>query len=226
MRVTAPYFATENAYMKVILIGATGTIGSIVLPFLLQNKDISVVTVSRSGKTDLHADIADSDAVAKMFAAVGRFDALINAAGDCWIGPFEEMTEANWYSGIRSKLTGQINLVMTGRAYINEGGSFTLTSGFLSDDPVKGTINYSVVNGGIDNFVLAASTELPKGIRVNAVSPGLVLPADYEGMHPAAIGQYPVSHERVAHAYYKSAFGYLSGQVFRVWEPSTQYLRK
>ncbi|RFM27342.1 short chain dehydrogenase [Deminuibacter soli] len=212
--------------MKVILIGATGTVGSIVLATLLQNREIEVITVSRTGKTDLHADISDPDAVAKLFGATGSFDALINVAGDCWIGPFDEMTEDSWYTGIRSKLMGQINLVMMGKAYINEGGSFTLTSGFLSDDPVKGTINYSVVNGGIDNFVLAAATELSRGIRINAVSPGLVLPAGHKGMYAATPGQYPVSHDRVAYAYYKSAFGYLTGQVFRVWEPSTQYLRK
>jgi len=212
--------------MKVILIGATGIIGKIILSELKKYEDIDIVTVSRKGNTDLIADISSAEQIREMYAKVGKFDAVINAAGECWIGPFAEMTEENMYVGIKSKAMGQINLVMIGKDYINDGGSFTVTSGFLSDDPIKGTINYSVANGAIDNFVFAASIELKRGIRVNAVSPGWVV-ENYDGkMNSPAVGQYPVSHDKVAHAYYKSAFGYLTGQVFRVWEPSTQYVRK
>ncbi len=219
-------FNINNIHMKVILIGATGIIGKIILSELKKYEHIQIVTVSRSGETDIRADISSLDQIKEMYTRVGSFDAVINAAGDCWVGSFNEMTEDNWYIGIKNKMMGQINLVMVGKDLINNNGSFTLTSGFLSDDPIKGTINYSVANGGIDNFVFAASIELERGIRVNAVSPGSVV-ENYDGnMNTPATGQYPVSHSRIAHAYYKSAFGYLSGQVFRVWESSTQYLRK
>ena len=212
--------------MKVILIGATGVIGNIILAELKKYQNIEVITVSRKGKTNFNIDIASLEQIKDLYAKVKNFDAVINAAGDCWIGPFEEMTEENWYVGIRNKMMGQINLVMAGKDLINDKGSFTLTSGFLSDDPIKGTINYSIANGGIDNFVFAASIELDRGIRINAVSPGLVADSNDGNMNTPAIAQFPVSHSRIAHAYYKSAFGYLSGQVFRVWESSTQYIRK
>ena len=212
--------------MKVILIGATCVIGNIILAELKKYKNIEVITVSRKGKTNFNIDIASLEQIKDLYAKVKNFDAVINAAGDCWIGPFEEMTEENWYVGIKNKMMGQINLVMAGKDLINDKGSFTLTSGFLSDDPIKGTINYSIANGGIDNFVFAASIELDRGIRINAVSPGSVVD-NYDGnMNTPAIGQLPVSHSKIAHAYYKSAFGYLSGQIFRVWESSTQYIRK
>jgi NAD(P)-dependent dehydrogenase (short-subunit alcohol dehydrogenase family) len=212
--------------MRVILIGASGLVGNIILTELKKYEHIEVITVSRKGKTDLNADISSLEQIKAMYAKIKHFDAVINAAGDCWIGPFEEMTEDNWYAGIKNKMMGQINLVMAGKDLINDNGSFTLTSGFLSDDPIKGTIGYSIANGAIDNFVFAASIELNRGIRINAVSPGSVV-ADYDGnMNTPATGQLPVSHSRIAHAYYKSAFGYLSGQVFRVWESSTQYVRK
>jgi NAD(P)-dependent dehydrogenase (short-subunit alcohol dehydrogenase family) len=160
-----------------------------------------------------------------MYAEAVSFDAVISAAGHCHIGPFDQMTEEDMYVGIRNKMMGQINLVMAGKDLINENGSFTLTSGFLSDDPIKGCISYAVANGGIEHFVHAASIELSRGIRVNAVSPGWVV-EDYDGrMDKPTVGQYPVPVDKVVHAYYKSAFGYLSGQVYRVWEPSTQYLR-
>lgn len=219
-------FNLTNLHMKVILIGATGIIGKIILNELKKYEHIQVVTVSRNGETDIKADISSLHQIKGMYATVGSFDTVINAAGDCWVGSFNDMIEDNWYVGIRNKMMGQINLVMAGKDLINTNGSFTLTSGFISDDPIKGTINYSIANGGIDNFVFAASIELERGIRVNAVSPGLVI-ENYDGnMNTPAAGQYPVSHSRIAHAYYKSAFGYLSGQVFRVWESSTQYIRK
>lgn len=212
--------------MKVILIGATGVVGKIILTELKKYENLEVITVSRKGQADINSDISSIEQIKEMYAKAGSFDILINAAGDCWIGPFDEMNEDNWYVGIKNKLMSQINLVMVGKHFINNNGSFTLTSGFLSDDPIKGTINYSIANGGIDNFVFAASIELQRGIRINAVSPGLVV-ENYDGnMNTPVAGQLPVSHSRIAHAYYKSAFGYLSGQVFRVWEPSTQYLRK
>ncbi|SEL02081.1 NAD(P)-dependent dehydrogenase, short-chain alcohol dehydrogenase family [Chitinophaga rupis] len=212
--------------MKVILIGATGILGKNILAALKQYAHLEVVTVARKGGADLTADISSLSAIKEMYAAVGKFDAVICAAGDAYIGPFDTMTEENMYTGIKGKMMGQINLVMAGKDLISDKGSFTLTSGFISDDPVKGTINYAMVNGAIDNFVQAATIELERGIRINAVSPGWVV-ENYDGkMDTPPIGQYPVPIDKVVHAYYKSAFGYLTGQVFRVWEPSTQYVRK
>lgn len=161
-----------------------------------------------------------------MYEKVGPFDAMICAAGDCYIGPFESMTEENLYVGIKNKMMGQINLVLLGKDYINPNGSFTLTSGFLSDDPIRGAINYSMVNGAIEGFVYAATIELQKGIRINAVSPGWVVEQENYSINAPTVGQLPVAVNKVVQAYYKSAFGYLTGQVFRVWEPSTQWLRK
>jgi NAD(P)-dependent dehydrogenase (short-subunit alcohol dehydrogenase family) len=211
---------------KIILVGATGIIGKNILAALKTYEDLEIVTVARKGGADIQADIASLSDIRRMYAEAGAFDALICAAGDAYIGPFDQMTEEDMYVGIRGKMMGQINLVMTGKDLINDKGSFTLTSGFLSDDPIRGCINYAVANGGIDNFVHAASIELSRGIRVNAVSPGWVVEA-YDGrMDKPTVGQYPVPIDKVVHAYYKSAFGYLSGQVYRVWEPSTQYIRK
>ena len=201
--------------MRVILIGA-GILGKIIFKELKKYSDLDIVTVSRNGPTDIHADISSADQIKAMYAQAGSFDSVINVAGHCWIGPFNEMTEENWYFGIKTKMMGQINLVMIGKELINDNGSFTLTTGFLSDDFLKGTINYSVVNGGLENFVRASVLELNRGIRINAISPGYVL-ENYDGrMNTGPAGFYPVSHDRITHAYYKSAFGDLTGRVFNV----------
>jgi NAD(P)-dependent dehydrogenase (short-subunit alcohol dehydrogenase family) len=213
--------------MKVILIGATGVIGKNILRALGgQERSLEIITVSRKGPSDLLLDISSASEIKSMFEQVGPFDALICAAGDCYMGPFEQLTEEQLYVGIKNKMMGQINLVLLGKDYIKPGGSFTLTSGFLSDDPIKGAISYSMVNGAIESFVYAATIELQQGIRINAVSPGLVVEQEELAWDAPTRGQLPVAMNRVVQAYCKSAFGYLTGQVFRVWESSTQWVRK
>lgn len=212
--------------MKVLLVGATGIIGRMLYAELKKDEKLSVITVSRTGDTAIHTDISDAEQIKEMYKKAGMVDAVICAAGTCHIGTIDTLTEEQLYIGIKSKMMAQINLVLLGRSYLNANGSFTLTSGFLSDDPIPGGINYAMANGAIENFVLAAAMELRTTARINAVSPGWVT-EQYQGLGTGHLpGQLPVEHERITHAYYKSAFGYLTGQVFRVWEPSTQYVRK
>jgi len=211
---------------KVILIGATGTIGSKLFAELSKNESLQITTVSRTGDTDINIDIADTAQLKTMFQKTGTIDTVICIAGECAFIPLDTITEADLYIGIRSKMMGQINLVREGRRYLTPGGSFTLTSGFLSDDPVPGGAGYAIANGAIDNFVVAAAMEFRTTLRLNAVSPGWVT-NHYQGLGTSHLpGQLPVSHNAVLHAYYKSAFGFLTGQIFRVWEPSTQSNRK
>ncbi len=91
--------------------------------------------------------------------------------------------------GIRDKLMGQVNLVLIGRDYANDSGSFTLTGGLLSHDPIRFGACISLVNGALDSFVRAAAIELPRGLRINAVSPGLLEES------AAALGDYFRGHE-------------------------------
>ena len=88
--------------------------------------------------------------------------------------PFKDLTEEDYYKGIKNKLMGQVNLVKIGRNYMNHGGSITLTTGILADNPVKMTTSAALVNGGIHSFVKAAALEIKNNIRVNVISPGLV----------------------------------------------------
>lgn len=66
---------------------------------------------------------------------------------------------------------GQANLVRSGRQFIAAGGSFTLMSGVLSQEPIKGSASISMINPGLEGFVRAAALELPRGIRMNVASP-------------------------------------------------------
>jgi len=197
--------------MKIIIIGATGTIGKHVVKALESGNEI-IKAGSKSG--DLQVNISDNGSIKDLFEKVGSFDALISTTGDAHFGPLREMTDANFKVGLNSKLMGQINLVLIGQHYINPKGSFTLTSGSLSEDPIVFGASVSAINGALDAFVKAAAIELENGVRINAISPDVVEESpDYFPYFP---GHIPVSMNRVAQAYVKSVLGAQTGQTYKV----------
>ena len=139
----------------------------------------------------------------------------VSAAGKVQFGALAEMGPAEYGVGLADKLMGQVNLVLIGQGFVADGGSFTLTSGVLSRDPVRFGSSASMVNGAIDSFARAAAIELPRGLRLNAVSPG-VLVESMGAYGPYFRGHEPVPAARVALDYAKSVEGALTGQVFEV----------
>ncbi len=198
--------------MKILVIGASGTIGKFVATALSERHEI-VKAGSKSG--DVQVDIKDAGSIRKMFDKVGKVDAVIAAVGKVHFGEFAKMTEAEIGVGIKDKLMGQVNLVLIGRDFVKDGGSFTLTSGVLSHDPIRFGVGASLVNGALNSFVRAAALEMPRGIRINSISPG-VLEESLPSYGPYFLGHEAVPGKRVANAYVKSVEGLLTGQVISV----------
>lgn len=194
--------------MKIIIIGASGTIGKQVATSLEQEHEIIRVG-SKSG--DIQADITSPEAIKRMFEQAGPFDALVSTAGDAHFGPLKTMTDKEFSVGINSKLMGQINLVLIGQHYIKPKGSFTLISGVLSQDPVLNGANPAAANGAIESFVRAAAIELEHGVRINAVCPTVV--EESPAYFPFFPGHIPVPMKKVINAYHKSILGAGTGQV-------------
>lgn len=198
--------------MKILLIGATGTIGSAVAHELAPRHDI--VRIGRKSG-DFQVDISDSASIRKLFEQTGKFDALICAAGNVNFVPLAEMTEKDFALGLQDKLMGQVNLLLIGREFANDGASFTFTTGVLSHDPIRTGSSAALVNGAIDSFVRAAAIELPRGLRVNSVSPNVLVEA-MDSYAPYFRGFKPVPAVDVALAYAKSVEGLQTGQTFHV----------
>lgn len=197
--------------MKIVIVGASGTLGKHVAGAL--KKEHEVITAgSKSG--DLRVDITSPGSIQQFFEQVRSFDALVSTTGNGHFGPLHTMTDADFRKGLDNKLMGQINLVLAGQHFINPGGSFTLTSGILSEDPIVLGANLSAVNGALEAFVRAAAIELKNDVRINAVSPGVV--EDSPHFFPYFPGHIPVSMERVRQAYLKSILGAATGKVFQV----------
>ena len=198
--------------MKILLIGAAGTIGSAVDKELSQRHE--VIRIGRSSG-DFQVDISDSASIRKLFEQTGKFDALICAAGNVTFAPLGEMNADSFALGLKDKLMGQVNLLLIGREYANDGASFTFTSGILNRDPIRTGASAALVNGAIDAFVKAAAIELPRGLRVNAVSPTVLLEA-MGSYAPYFRGYKPAPGADVALAYAKSVEGLQTGQTFIV----------
>ncbi|AZD00528.1 short chain dehydrogenase [Pseudomonas chlororaphis] len=198
--------------MKILLIGASGTIGSAVDKELSQRHE-----VIRIGRTsgDFQVDISDSASIRALFEQTGRFDALICAAGNVSFAPLGEMSAQHFALGLQDKLMGQVSLLLIGREFANDGASFTFTSGILNRDPIRSGASAALVNAAIDGFVRAAAIELPRGLRVNSVSP-TVLEEAMDSYAPYFRGYKPVPGADVALAYAKSVEGLQTGQTFVV----------
>jgi NAD(P)-dependent dehydrogenase (short-subunit alcohol dehydrogenase family) len=193
--------------MKIIVVGATGTIGKAVVQLLSP-----LHQVVRVGKVrgDYRVDLAQKVSIARLFRELGSFDALICAAGQAQFGELFELNDEDFQLGLANKLMGQVNLVRVGCSYMNDGGSFTLTSGVLGRHPTPGSAALSMVNAAVEAFVRAAALELPRGVRINAVSPPWVKETlEALGMESSA----GMPADRVALAYKASAEGAYTGRV-------------
>ncbi len=196
--------------MRILVVGGHGTIGRRVVEALKLNHEL--VLAGRSDG-DVFVDISNSTSIETMFEQVGKVDALVCIAGEAKWAPFESLTEDDFYIGIRSKMMGQVNLVKIGKDFINQGGSITLSTGILADDPVLNTTSASMVNGAIHSFVKAAALELNE-IRINAVSLGVVEDA-YQKYKDYFPGHNPVPTSEVINAYLKSILGAGTGQIVK-----------
>ncbi|MCA3554615.1 short chain dehydrogenase [Aestuariivirga sp.] len=198
--------------MRILIVGDSGTVGKAAAAELGRRHDI--IRAGRSSG-DLIVDAMREESVKAMYAKLGKVDAIVTCLGHVHFGPVATMSPEQFRIGLNDKLMGQVNLFLLGMNNVNDNGSFTLTSGILDRDPVRAGANAAAVNGAIGAFVKGAAIEMPRGLRINAVSPGLLedSAAKYDGFFP---GHEPVSSARVGLAYAKSVEGALTGQVICV----------
>lgn len=191
--------------MKVLVIGATGTIGQPVADALAQKHE--VIRVGHN-KGDYQVDLASKDSIETLLAQHGPFDAIVSVAGQAAFNPLSQLSDENFELGLRNKLMGQINLVRLGLKHLNAGGSLTLTSGVLSQEPMPGGAAISMVNAGLEGFVRSAALEMTQGQRINVVSPPWVK----ETMEAMGMDSTPgMPAAKVALAYVESIEGTANG---------------
>lgn len=198
--------------MKILLVGASGTIGQAVVQNLEPRHNI--ISAGRE-HGDYRVDLSRPQTVISLLEQVGSVDAIICTAGNLHFGPLAEMTAAQFNLGLQDKLLGQVQLALAGQHFLTEGGSITLTSGILSQEPIRNGANATAVNAALEGFVTAAAIELPRGIRINVVSPTL-LTESIPTYGPFFPGFETVPAQRVGLAYQRSVEGGQTGRIYRV----------
>src|SRR5271165_6541798 len=202
---------------RILVIGASGVLGRAIVAELSPRHDI-VSAGSKSG--DIRIDIADPASIFKGLAAAGPLDAVACAAGTFNFFPLSEfkpapIEESSYGLGLANKLMGQVNLALAARDHLNDGGSITLIAGVLSQTPIAAGSSASMVNAAVEAFAMAAAIEMPRGIRINAVSP-TVFEESMADYGPFFRGFDPVPVARAARAFSRSVEGLETGQTYRV----------
>lgn len=194
--------------MKILIVGANGLLGSATASALRERHEI--LEASRTGQVTV--DLTEPDSIQRMFDEVGLVDAVISCTGSVPFKPLAELADKDFRFGLEDKVLGQVNLVQIGVNHISDGGSFTLTSGVLAREPILTGAAASLANGALESFVMAAAAELPRRIRINAVSPSVLVEAT--GYHEFFPGFSQIPAETVGRAYVKSVEGIQTGQVY------------
>lgn len=196
--------------MRILLIGATGVLGTAVGE-ALDARGHEVLTVGRSGG-DLRCDITDPAQVSELYERAGQVDAVVSAAGKVPYKPVLDLTPEDYLSAFHGKVASQIDLVCQGVGRIAERGSFTLITGVLEREPIVTGAAASMANGAVEAFVRAAAIEITPQ-RINAVSPTVFTESldHYGSVFP---GMPSVDLADVAQAYIRSVEGAQTGQVY------------
>lgn len=195
--------------MKILVIGATGTIGKAVVNSLKGNHE--VVEAAFSGG-DVQVDLSKPESIKSMFEQVGKVDAVVSTAGQANFGPLNGLEDADYELALNNKLMGQVNLLRLGQEYVNRGGSIILTSGVLSRHPMPGSASISMVNGALESYAKAASLEM-ENLRFNVVAPAFVKETmEMMGMDSAS----GISAADTAKAYVAAIEGDMHGETLDV----------
>ncbi|MCA8915017.1 MAG: short chain dehydrogenase [Planctomycetes bacterium] len=157
--------------MRILLVGASGTIGKAVAT-ALSTKGHEVLAASRHGAHKV--DLQNADSIRALYKQVGKLDAVVSCSGTGAWKPLPELQDADFDFSLANKLMGNVNLVRLGVEHLNDGGSFIVTTGVFGREPIPGVTALAMVNGGLESFVRGAALDLPRGIRINAVCPPFI----------------------------------------------------
>jgi NAD(P)-dependent dehydrogenase (short-subunit alcohol dehydrogenase family) len=200
--------------VNVLVIGGSGLVGGMAAE-ALEGGGCTVLRASRSA--ELTVDVSDPPSIGALFEQVGTVDAVVSAVGSVPYRPLTELTREDLVAGYYGKVQSQVDVVRIGIPYVADGGSFTLTTGILAREPIRTGVVASLANGALEAFVMASATELPRGIRINAVSPSVLTEAT--SYHSSFPGFPTVPGAAVGQTFLKAVKGVQTGRVFALDHP-------
>jgi NAD(P)-dependent dehydrogenase (short-subunit alcohol dehydrogenase family) len=196
--------------MKIVVVGAGGVIGRAVCEAL--GSLGSIIRVGRSSG-DIRIDATSIRDIQRLYELVGTFDHLISLIGvGVPMGALSALPPEAFGMGFANKVEPQIMLVKLGQQHVRDGGSFTLSAGHLSKEPLPGFPAVAMANGAIEAFVRSAALDLARGVRINSVSPLFVIESLQAAGFTDSAGLPTMSAADTALAYRASVLGSCTGR--------------
>jgi NAD(P)-dependent dehydrogenase (short-subunit alcohol dehydrogenase family) len=206
--------------VRIVVVGGAGTIGRRLVP-ALRGRGHDVVVAGRTSG-DVHVDLASHPTVEAMYREVGAVDGVVSIAAHGALDRFTALTSEALRENMRAKFFGQADLVLTGQHHCADGASFTLTSGIFADQAWPGVTGGAAISGALHSFTLSAAIELPRGMRINVVSPTMAGDSvdAFAGHFP---GMRPVPMDELVGHYLRCVEGDGTGLIVRAgYSPSAE----
>src|SRR5471032_190340 len=227
-----------NTSHKVIVVtGASQGIGAEVVK-TFRKLDYLVVATARSIKPSedpnivtVAGDLADPDTARRVISEAvkrfGRIDTLVNNAGIFVAKPFTSYTAEDYAAVMGVNMNGFFYITQLAIAEMEKqsSGHVVSISTTLADHAIDGvpSVLASLTKGGLNAATRSLAIEYAKrGIRVNAVSPGIIkTPMHGEETHAALGNLHPVGHmgeaSDIAQAViYLENAGFVTGEILHV----------
>ena len=156
------------------------------------DKVVAEITSGGGKAIAVQADMARKTDIERLFAetkkAFGRLDILVNNAGIYEFAPLENVTEELFHKQFNLNVLGLILATQTATKFFDSaGGNIINISSVVSTLGFPNASVYSGTKGAVDAITRSLAKELgPRGIRVNAINPGMV---ETEGTHSAGIAE-------------------------------------
>ncbi|WP_232665833.1 short chain dehydrogenase [Pseudonocardia sp. TRM90224] len=200
--------------MRIVVIGGAGTIGRRLVPALRSRNHDVIVAGRTSG--DVHVDLAAPATIEAMYREVGAVDGVVSIAAHGALDDFGTLTADALHENMRAKFFGQVELVLTGQRHCADRASFTLTSGIFADQAWPHVTGGGVISGGLHSFTLSAAIELPRGMRINTVSPTMIGDS-FDAFADHFPGMRPVPMNELVDSYLDCVEGNSTGRIIRAY---------
>ena len=127
-----------------------------------------------------HADLLDLNALPQLVQAVigkfGRLDALVNNASSFYPTPLQKVDEQQWHDLLGTNLKAPLFLAQAAATELRRRhGAIVNIADIHAERPLHGHLLYSVAKAGLIALTHALAQELAPQVRVNAVSPGVIV---------------------------------------------------
>ncbi len=190
---------TENREFSgkaVLITGATSGIGrACCLRFASGGAKVAILGRNQSELARVKAEVAErggeplsltidlaipasaENAVSEVVGVFGRLDVLVNAAGHISTGTIEDTSLESWDALLHINLRVVFRLMQLALpSLIEKRGNIVNISSVTGLRAFPGVLAYCVSKAALDQLTRCAALELaPKGVRVNAVNPGVVI---------------------------------------------------